>query len=189
MDLVERALVFAFNAHDGQKRKYTGAPYIVHPISVMAILVEHNVEDSAMLAAALLHDVIEDCGVLIGTLEAKFGVLVASLVQDLTDEFTKESYPELNRAERKRLERNRLGEGSVPAKQIKLADMIDNSRGLDASDKFTDVYMQEKAALIPLLSGQGSYALGGDTDSHTALMETARQALLELRERRESTKS
>ena len=59
MKIVERAREFATQAHEGQVRKYTGVPYIVHPIEVMEIVctVEH---DDAMLAAALLHDVVED---------------------------------------------------------------------------------------------------------------------------------
>ena len=61
-DLVKKALEFASNAHNGQTRKYTGEPYIVHPIEVME-LVREVIDDPEVLAAALLHDVVEDCPV------------------------------------------------------------------------------------------------------------------------------
>ena len=83
-DLVKRAAEFATSAHEGQVRKYTGVPYIVHPIEVMEIVktVDH---DDEMLAAALLHDVVEDCGVTIEDIVKEFGSDVASLVSALTD--------------------------------------------------------------------------------------------------------
>jgi (p)ppGpp synthase/HD superfamily hydrolase len=182
-ELIKRALVFAFNAHAGQRRKYTGAPYIVHPISVMATLQEHGVESPTELAAALLHDVVEDCGVRLGDLEDQFGDRVMILVEDLTDQFTKQNYPHLNRAARKEREQERLARVSEPAARIKLADLIDNSRGMDPADKFTDVYLQEKAALVPLLARAHA---GG---AHQELVKTALFELGVLQRRRESTKS
>ena len=83
-DLVRRALAFATLAHGDQKRKYTGEMYIVHPIEVMEI-VKTVPHDDAMLAAALLHDVVEDTDVTLDEVRSAFGDDVAALVDDLTD--------------------------------------------------------------------------------------------------------
>ena len=82
--LVEKALQFATAAHEGQVRKYTGEPYINHPVEVMRI-VKTVSDDPAMHAAALLHDVVEDTDVTIEDIVREFGDDVAQLVDDLTD--------------------------------------------------------------------------------------------------------
>ena len=58
-----RALEFAAKAHEGQVRKYTGEPYITHPMAVAEMLLEHGIEFGAMHIAALLHDTVEDTDV------------------------------------------------------------------------------------------------------------------------------
>ncbi len=69
---------FATRAHAGQLRKYTRLPYIVHPAAVETIVrgVPH---DNAMLAAAWLHDVVEDCGVTLRKVIEEFGLDVAAV--------------------------------------------------------------------------------------------------------------
>jgi (p)ppGpp synthase/HD superfamily hydrolase len=80
----ERALVFAFESHHGQMRKGSPTPYISHPLAVAALVMEHGgTEDQAI--AALLHDVLEDCGVAESELEERFGADVARLVADCSD--------------------------------------------------------------------------------------------------------
>ena len=79
---VKDALVFATKCHLGQKRK-TGEPYIIHPIQSAKLLADMNM-DWQTIAAALLHDVMEDCGVSFMELENKFGVEVATLVDGVT---------------------------------------------------------------------------------------------------------
>ena len=78
-DLVERAIRYATEAHGDQKRKFTDEPYITHPIAVMEIVktVAHTKE---MLAAAVLHDVIEDTGRSYDDIYYYFGDIVADLV-------------------------------------------------------------------------------------------------------------
>lgn len=75
--LVERAILFATAAHAavGQRRKYTGEPYIVHPLEVMALLRKHATRPvtDEMLAAAACHDVVEDTGVTIELIREVFG--------------------------------------------------------------------------------------------------------------------
>ncbi len=86
MTIVERARIFATAAHTAvaQLRKYTHEPYIVHPAEVAKIVstVPHTPQ---MLAAAWLHDVVEDTGVTLETIRAEFGDEVATLVGWLTD--------------------------------------------------------------------------------------------------------
>ncbi len=82
IELVRRAYDFAAEAHKGQLRK-TGDPYIEHPLQVALILARVQL-DASSLAAALLHDVPENCGIAIAELEAKFGPEVAKLVDGVT---------------------------------------------------------------------------------------------------------
>jgi (p)ppGpp synthase/HD superfamily hydrolase len=65
--LIDSALVFAAQAHRGQARKGTDIPYIVHPVGVMLLLRASGETDPEVLAAALLHDTLEDCGVPVET--------------------------------------------------------------------------------------------------------------------------
>ena len=80
--LVKEAYEFAAKAHQGQVRK-TGDPYVEHPLSVAMILAELHL-DAETLAAALLHDVPEDCGVSLEEIGAKFGSSVVRLVDGVT---------------------------------------------------------------------------------------------------------
>ena len=80
--LVKAAYEFAARAHQGQVRK-TGEPYLEHPLNTAMILAEFHL-DAETLAAALLHDVPEDCGVSLDEIEAKFGSQVVKLVDGVT---------------------------------------------------------------------------------------------------------
>ena len=78
------ALVFAEECHRGQVRKCRNVPYIVHPMMV-ALLVQGAGGTEDQIIAALLHDVVEDCGITLETLKNKFGPLVAAMVGDLSE--------------------------------------------------------------------------------------------------------
>lgn len=145
------AYIFAFAAHaaTGQKRKYTGEPYIKHPKAVVEILrtVAHTPE---MLAAAWLHDVVEDTSVTIDQIEAFFGPEISTLVEMVTDVSKPEDG---NRAERKALDREHLGLANATAQTIKLADLIDNTSSIVACDpEFAKVYLAEKRELLQVLT-------------------------------------
>ena len=156
-ELVNRALLFAKAAHEavGQVRKYTGEPYIVHPVEV-AELVRAVAHTEEMLVAALLHDTVEDTEVSLGDIEREFGPDVANLVGWLTDV----SQPEDgNRAIRKSIDRNHTAQAPAAAKTIKLADLISNSQSIVAHDlDFARIYLHEKAALLEVLK-EGDSAL------------------------------
>jgi (p)ppGpp synthase/HD superfamily hydrolase len=171
-DLVTHARLFATAAHAavGQLRKYTDEPYIVHPIEVMEI-VRSVPHDDGMLAAALLHDVLEDTAVTADLLHAEFGEDVASLVLQVTDVSRPEDG---NRRVRKELDRRHIARASPRAKTVKLADLISNSGTIVEYDRsFARVYMKEKEALLAVLHE-------GDTELHArarAILEDARIAL------------
>jgi (p)ppGpp synthase/HD superfamily hydrolase len=84
-ELVEAALLFAARAHDGQRRKGTDMPYIVHPVGVMLALVQAGETDPELLAAALLHDTVEDTGVSLAQLREHFGERVARIVEGCSE--------------------------------------------------------------------------------------------------------
>jgi len=150
--MIDRAIAFAATAHAGQKRKYDNLPYIVHPIEVMTIVHKAG-GDEAMLVAAILHDVIEDCEVSLETIIRRFGEDVAMLVDKLTDEFTKEVYPTWNRRRRKLAEIERLAGAPARAQTIKYADLISNTRSIVEHDKnFAVRYLEEKAALLDVMN-------------------------------------
>lgn len=151
--LVEKALVFATAAHAavGQTRKYTGEPYISHPIRVMQLVAIH-VDDATpeMLAAALLHDVVEDTKVNFATILMHFGDDVAKLVAELT----KVSKPEDgNRETRKALDKAFLAKASNEAKTIKLADIIHNLSDIESAEEgFAWKFLKEKESVLDVLS-------------------------------------
>ena len=149
MTVVKKALEFATEAHKGQVRKYTGEPYIVHPIEVME-LVKQVIDDPEMQAAALLHDVVEDTPVSINEIKDEFGPRVAALVSDLTDVSKPEDG---NRALRKELDRQHTAKASPDAKTVKLADLISNGKSIIKDDpNFAKVFMKEKAALLDVMT-------------------------------------
>ena len=146
--LIEKAIVFAKEAHGNQKRKYSGEPYFVHPEAVAKIVAEKG-GDYEMIAAAYLHDTIEDCDITYERILVEFGKRVADLVLELTDVYTSESYPTKNRAERKRLEAERLWKISDDAKMIKRADIKHNTSDIVANDAdFAKVYLAEKEYIL-----------------------------------------
>lgn len=168
-DSLTRAFEFARDAHRKQARKYTGEPYIVHPVDVchrLWVAIENLlpvvgagasqlVSDwSPALKAALLHDTVEDCGVTFQKIEMEFGPRVAELVYWLTDTITPEQG---NRAMRKKLEALRLSRAPVMAQIVKLCDLASNTESIVAHDPdFAVTYLKEKAHVLHMLSWSDS---------------------------------
>jgi (p)ppGpp synthase/HD superfamily hydrolase len=152
MELVEKARVFATAAHAAaaQLRKYTNEPYIVHPAEVFAIVSTVDGATEEMMAAAWLHDVVEDTGVTIEVIREMFGEKVAELVGWLTDV----SRPEQgNRATRKAIDRAHTAMASADAQTIKLADLISNCTSIVEHDAdFAKTYLEEKRLLLEVLT-------------------------------------
>jgi len=145
--LVNAAIRFAKGHHEGQLRKYTGEPYIEHPISV-AKIVSSVTEDVEVICAAILHDVLEDTNAKYEDLINRgFGWSIANMVLELTD-VSKPS--DGNRSIRKAIDRMHLAKASKRSKTVKLADMIDNSCSIVVHDpNFAVVYMREMKLLLP----------------------------------------
>jgi guanosine-3',5'-bis(diphosphate) 3'-pyrophosphohydrolase len=129
LGLVLRATAFAAHRHKEQRRKDAKAtPYINHPIALAEVLhTDGRVDDPAVIAAALLHDTIEDTQTTYDEIRGQFGATIADIVIEVTD--TKF----LSKEARKRLQVMKAGKSSQAAKQVKLADKICNLRDILAS--------------------------------------------------------
>lgn len=119
--MIKKAVEFAAKAHEGAYRKGTAIPYITHPLET-AVIVSQMTSDEEVIAAALLHDVIEDAGVRYEELEAMFGVRVAALVQEESEDKSKTWY------ERKSLTVQRLLGASKETRILVLGDKLSNLR-------------------------------------------------------------
>lgn len=147
-NLIKRAKIFATNAHAGQVRKYTGDPYIVHPVNVANIVKSVKHTDS-MICAALLHDVVEDTDVTLNDINYDFGSCICKMVEMLTDVSKKSDG---NRFIRRKIDLAHTALATPKVKTIKLADLIDNTHSIVKYDKeFARVYLQEKLNLLEVL--------------------------------------
>lgn len=159
MTLIEKAKQFAHDAHDnaGNKRKYTLEPYWVHTDEVAEIVAAAG-GDEFMVAAAHLHDVIEDANITVVELRDEFPLRVVTMVIDLTDTFTPEQYPLWNRAKRKEFEAQRLSRIHPDSQTIKVADFLSNTKSIVEHDAgFAKTYLREKARV---LAGLGAANFG-----------------------------
>ncbi len=154
--LSARAATFAKAAHDSinHRRKFTDEPYHVH-LARVAALVATVVNDEEIIAAAWLHDVLEDVAphnnvYNADAIEREFGKRVLKLVIELTDVSKAEDG---NRATRKALDRIHIANASPDGMTIKLADLIDNATDIAKHDAhFSRVFRKEAALLLPLLT-------------------------------------
>ena len=154
-ELESKARIFAVAAHAAVKqlRKYTNDPYIVHPAEVVEIIKGVPGHTEEMVAAGWMHDVPEDTGVSVNIIYLTFGNTVGDYVYGLTEKFTKEAYPDLNRAARKALECERLAEESAAVHTIKLADIFSNVKSISEHDPdFAKVYVPEKRLQVAVLT-------------------------------------
>lgn len=123
--MILRAANFAAIKHSGQRRKHGDVPYINHPLGVAFNLVElGGIRDPATLAAAILHDTVEDTDTTPHELAEEFGAEIAGIVAEVTDDKT------LGKAERKRRQVEHASSMSHPARLVKLADKLYNLRDL-----------------------------------------------------------
>ena len=164
--MVVESKMFATAAHAavGQKRKYSGDDYIVHPQRVAAIVERHGGSDE-MVAAAWLHDTVEDTDVTLELITKTFGYEIASIVEGLTDV----SLPsDGNRATRKSIDRMHSASASTEAQFVKCADIIDNSWDIAENDlSFAKVYKSEVFLLLNAMTKV----------KHTEIWEQAMQSV------------
>lgn len=167
MSIALEAMIFARDVHKDQQRKYTGNPYADHLAEVAGIVstvsefyhMVSAISVSTIVATAWLHDCMEDHGITYNQLAELFGKTIADGVQWLSD------MEEGNRAERKRLSRERLAAAPAWVQSIKVADLISNTASIVQHDpRFARVYLEEKRMLLDVL-----------TKASPELVEIARQ--------------
>nr|WP_330398079.1 HD domain-containing protein [Lachnoclostridium sp. An118] len=125
MNMIDRAVEFATKAHEGQFRKGTRRPYIVHPIEVKDI-VSTMTRDEEVISAAVLHDTIEDCqGVTREVLALEFSPRVAAMVAGESEDKSR------TWMERKSATIQSIGSAPREVQMIGLADKLSNMRDID----------------------------------------------------------
>ena len=132
-DLLDRAIIFAVNAHHNTERRGKGFPYIVHPMEAVEIVATIT-PDQELLAAAALHDTIEDTDVTVEDIRRQFGDRIANLVHAESDQidgvlFNGENEEETWHA-RKQAAIDRLAAAPHDAKIVAMGDKLSNMRAI-----------------------------------------------------------
>ena len=128
-ELLDRAIIFAVHAHAGTERRGKGYPYIVHPMEAMEIVATMTA-DQELLAAAALHDTVEDTDVTVEQIKAEFGDRIASLVADESEDRPEGMSEEESWHDRKQAAINHLAQASRDAKVVALGDKLSNIRAI-----------------------------------------------------------
>ena len=127
--LLDRAIIFAVKAHSGTERRGKGYPYIVHPMEAVEIVATMT-KDQELLAAAALHDTVEDTDVTVEQIRAEFGDRIADLVAAESDEMPAGVSEEDSWHSRKQAAIDRLSKASREAKMVALGDKLSNMRAI-----------------------------------------------------------
>ena len=128
-EVLDRAIIFAVKAHSGTERRGKGYPYIVHPLEAVEIVATMT-NDQELLAAAALHDTVEDTDVTIEQIRTEFGDRIAALVAAESDEIPAGVSEEDSWHTRKQAAIDRLGKASLEAKMVALGDKLSNMRAI-----------------------------------------------------------
>ena len=129
-DLVSEAIVFSTMAHDGMRRRKSDAPYILHPMEVGAI-VGTMTDNQEVIAAGVLHDVVEDAGITIEEIGEKFGARVKELVASETENKREELPPEETWLIRKKESIEKLRTtGDIEVLMLWIGDKLSNIRAI-----------------------------------------------------------
>lgn len=140
-----KAIEFATEKHANQFRKYSGEPYITHPI-IVAEICRRFTDDTATIIGAILHDVYEDTPTTLDEIENNFGKEIREIVY-YTSEVS--SVLKLSRKERKKMDRKHYCSGNHKSKLIKIADAIHNCECfVKYNPKFATMYIHEKFLLV-----------------------------------------
>ena len=131
---VDKAIIFAVNAHAGTERRGKGFPYIIHPLEAVSIVATIT-SDPELLAAAALHDTVEDTDVTVDQIRAEFGDRVAHIVSMESDKGVENKSEKASWHERKQSAIDRLSQASHDVKVVALGDKLSNMRAI-ARDYF-----------------------------------------------------
>ncbi|MBQ4196356.1 MAG: bifunctional (p)ppGpp synthetase/guanosine-3',5'-bis(diphosphate) 3'-pyrophosphohydrolase [Bacteroidales bacterium] len=127
--LLDKAIIFAVKAHAGTERRGKGFPYIVHPMEAVEI-VSTMTSDQELLAAAALHDTVEDTYVTIDLIRKEFGDRIADIVEAESDKGVNDKSAEASWHERKKAAIDRLAQAPFDAKLVALGDKLSNMRAI-----------------------------------------------------------
>lgn len=145
MNIIISAAQFAKRAHEGQFRDFTRVPYIFHPARVAGRVALHPEATEAMVAAAFLHDVVEDTPFNLQDIATATSQEISGLVSQLTNPSKNMKLP---REDRKAIDRAHLRKATRQARIIKMIDRIDNLRDLaGAEEQFKVLYAGESLLL------------------------------------------
>ena len=128
-NILDRAIIFAVNAHHNTERRGKGFPYIVHPLEAVEIVATIT-PDQELLAAAALHDTIEDTDVTVSDIRREFGDRIADLVYAESDRFTEGVSEADSWHDRKQAAIDRLAAASYDAKIVAMGDKLSNMRAI-----------------------------------------------------------
>lgn len=175
MTVFDRAIVFATSAHSGQIRKADGRPYILHPMAVASIVGAYTT-DNEVLAAAVLHDTVEDAGVTKDELAEKFGSRVADLVCALSENKRRDMDAADSWMKRKAETVAEMATASYDVKLICLADKLANLRDMKRNydligDKLWDCFNQKDKWLHEWYYDSVLGAIADDFDGTPAVAE------------------
>ena len=144
MELVSEAIAFAVKAHDGMRRKKSQAPYILHPMEA-AVIVGTMTDDQELIAAAALHDVVEDADITIEQIEQRFGKRVRELVGAETEDKRADLPPEETWRIRKEESLNVLkNTKDIGVLMVWLGDKLANMRAIYRDFKVEGVAMWQR---------------------------------------------
>ena len=127
--VLDKAIVFAVKAHANTERRGKGFPYIVHPMEAVEIVATMT-KDQELLAAAVLHDTVEDTGVTLDDIRREFGDRVAKLVEEESDVFMEGVSESDSWHARKQAAIERLEKASRDAKMVAMGDKLSNARAI-----------------------------------------------------------
>jgi len=183
--LVERALRLAARSHREHTRKGSDVPYITHPLSVALILSRAGIDDDKILAAALLHDAVEDTECSLEELGGEFPAEVADYVEALSERKRDESGHAIPWRQRKEEHLARVAVAEVPVRAIALADKLHNLGtmlyDLDTSGNLWERFNAPPGEIIWYHREMIETAAGTD-DRLRDLAEACRQLLEQLEE-------
>lgn len=126
---LDKAIEFAVKAHANSERRGKGFPYVIHPLEAMSIVASMT-PDQELLAAAALHDTVEDTGVTVADLRREFGDRVAALVEAESDVFVEGLSEEASWHDRKKAAIDRLAAAPYEAKMVAMGDKLSNMRAI-----------------------------------------------------------
>lgn len=184
-DTLEKIIEFGDKAHGEQRRKYCDDRYMVHPVRVMRTCQKYT-DDISVLAAALLHDVLEDTPVtedeigdfLKALLDEKAAEKALQYIIDLTDVYTRQVFPQMNRRARKAKETERLSKIPAESQTVKYADILDNADEIvDHDPDFARVFLSECRVIL-------QHMKSGDAELKAIAEKTVEDALKKVKRNR-----